>query len=157
MLVVVVGIRLLFIGSGFERGRKVGDATHFPGLIVIRLLFGIMAPAALYGSGVVLLSPAAKEDWWVSLILLALVGGVLWQWPEEITADATGVSQKKFFGLGRKQIDWADVDYISDDPTRGVIVDSKLGQQIIHTQLHVGHDDFLEIARQHHSIFGSIS
>ena len=70
---------------------------------------------------------------------------------------STGVSQKHFFGFGKKQIAWSDVDYIADDPTQGVIVASKSGLKIVLTPLHVGHDDFLMTVKRHHSVWGSNS
>jgi len=110
----------------------------------IRLLCGIMAPIFLYGAGVVALSPNRNKDWWVSLILLSLSGVCLWLWPEEIVISSTGVSQKRFFGFGKKQIGWSDVDYIADDHAKGVIIASKNGLKIVLTPLRVRHDEFFD-------------
>jgi hypothetical protein len=68
-----------------------------------------------------------------------------------------GVSQKRSFGFGRKQIAWSDVDFVTDEPTREITIASTHGVKIVHTPLHVGHDDFLTIVRRHHKVWGSYS
>jgi hypothetical protein len=153
ILFVIFGTRWLLAGSAFQRGIRVAETTHFPGGLGIRLLCGIMAPVFLYGAGVVALSPTRKQDWWVFLVLLCLAGTCLWLWPEEIVISPTDVSQKRLFGLGTKRITWDDVDYIADDPIRGITVAAKDGLKIVHTKLHVGHEEFLAILKRHHRVF----
>lgn len=154
---VVLGTRWALAFSGFQRGKRLGDITHFPGRLGIRLLCAFVTPVALYGAGVVAFSSSAQRDWWVSFVLFALFGTGLLLWPEEIETSSAGVSQKRFFGFGRKQIPWSDLDYVADDPTRGIILVSKNGLKIVHSSLHIGHDDFLTIVKQHHRVWGSYS
>jgi hypothetical protein len=150
VLVVVFGTRWFLASSTFQHAKRLGDALYFKGSLGIRLLFGLGIPTALYGTGVVLHSPFAKPDWWTAAILIALAISGMYFWPEEVVATRKDVSQSRLLGLGRTTIPWPDVDYANDDPANGNIeVVPKIGRKIVLTRLHVGHDDFMAIARKH--------
>jgi len=154
VLVAVFATRWFFASSSLQHGKRIADSTHFKGSIGIRLLFGLGAPTAFYGAGVVALSPTVRSDWWVCVVLAAVGVSIIAMWPEEIVTNSTDVSQSRLFGLGKNVIRWSDVDYASDNPANGNIeVAPKEGKKIVLTRLHVGHDDFLAIVRRHCRMF----
>jgi hypothetical protein len=154
VMLVVFGTRWFFAASSLQRGKLIAGAVHFKGSIGIRLLFGLGAPTAFYGAGVVAMSPNFKSDWWVCVVLAAVGASVIAMWPEEIITNAMTISQSRLFGLGRTTIPWSDVDYATENPVNGNIeVAPKEGRKIVHTQLHVGKDDFLGIVRRHCRMF----
>ena len=154
VMLVVFGTRWFFAGSALQSGKLIAGAVHFKGSTAIRLLFGLGAPTAFYGAGVVAVSSNLRSDWWVCVVLAGVGASVIAMWPEEIVTNSTGVSQSKFFGLGRKTIPWTGVDYATESPVNGNIeVAPKAGPKIVHTRLHVGHADFLAIVQRHCRMF----
>jgi hypothetical protein len=154
VMFVVFGTRWFFAGSALQSGKLIAGAVHFKGSTAIRLFFGIGAPTAFYGAGVVALSSNFKSELWVCVVLAGLGASVIAMWPEEIVTNSTTNSQSRLFGLGKTTIPWTEVDYATENPSNGNIeVAPKEGRKIVHTRLHVGHDDLLAIVRRHCRIF----
>jgi hypothetical protein len=154
VLLVTFGIRWFLTSSSLQPGKRIAGTAHFEGSLGVRLLIGLGAPTAFYGAGTVALSSAVKSDWWVCLVLAGVGTAAIAIWPEEITASSTDVSQSRFFGLGKRTIRWSEVDYASENPANGNIeVAPKEGKKIVHTRLHVGHEDFLAIVRRQCRMF----
>lgn len=144
---VFFATRWLLTSAG--SGQKQGTQTRFPGSLGVRLLCSFVGPTALYGAITVLRSHD-KPAWWVSLVLLALTGSALWLWPREIVTTSQGISQRKILGRTGKQFLWNDVEYAHDNSLNGnVEVVTKSGEKILHTPMHVGHLDFLQIVKRH--------
>ena len=149
IVVVVFGTKWFLAESSFSRARHIGGEVRFPGSTSSRLLFGLSAPIAVYGAGTVALSSTVRNDWWVSVVLACLAAIAIWMWPEEIITTAKGISQRGRFGIGKYGFSWSEVDYATEDPTNGnILVAPKSGKKIVHTRMHVGHDEFLQVVRR---------
>jgi len=119
---VALATKFLIAASYSQRVKSDAGTTYFHGSNFIRVLFGVGVPTFLYGAGSVALSPSARTDWWVSLIL----------------------------GLGGRSIPWPEVDYVVQRPDVGSIeVVSVKSFRITLNLLYIGQDEFLSILKEH--------
>jgi len=147
---VALATKFLIAASYSQRVKSDAGTTYFHGSNFIRVLFGVGVPTFLYGAGSVALSPSARTDWWVSLILSTVALGSLYYWPRQIVTNSEGIVQEGLFGLGGRSIPWPEVDYVVQRPDVGSIeVVSVKSFRITLNLLYIGQDEFLSILKEH--------
>jgi hypothetical protein len=137
-------VSLLVRTSFLQKPSKIADTTLLYGFNFIRLLFGLGGIMFFYGAGTVALSPTARSDWWVSVLLATFGVGCVAFWPRQVVTDPLGVTQSGIIGIGRRTIQWQDVDYATENPQSGGIeVVPKEGKKMVFSPLLIGSNEFL--------------
>lgn len=127
-----------------ERAKRRGDITLYRAPVGLRVLLGAAIVAMIYGAGTVAVSQSARQDWWVSVLLLSVAIFCASQWPANLCVSKSGIYEQKWFGLRKKSFRWLDVASAAPSPSDdSVSVVSKSGAMIKHTKYHIDRAGFI--------------
>jgi hypothetical protein len=137
-------IHLFALEALAERAKRRGDITLYRAPVGLRVLLGAAIIGMIYGAGTVALSQSARQDWWVSVLLLSLGIFCASQWPANLGVSKSGIYEEKWFGLRKKSFRWQDIASAAPSPSDdSVAVVSKSGATIKHTKYHVDRTGFI--------------
>lgn len=147
---IVGGTLLILVVSYILQGKRAAETGQFKGSIFFKCIFSVAIVGGLYGAASVTYSTQMRQEWWIAIILAAVAFMAVAYWPRTITTGHTGIAQSRFLGLGKRKLQWRDVDYFNEDTDGGsVTVFAKSGKRIRFTPFHVGFNEFLSTLKDH--------
>lgn len=152
-LAAMLMVRLVMHEAQFQRAKKRADELRFPAGAVLRLVLGLGLPMFLYLTYEMVLIAQRTGEWWLPAMSGLLSLGTVLFLPSEIRIREDGIQESRLLGIYKKLILWegAAVSYIPE--LREVLIVSKDGSTITHTQYHVGQDEFVYLLRKRKLFF----
>jgi hypothetical protein len=140
----LLAVHLFTLEALAERAKRTGVTTLYRAPLGLRILLGTTIIAMVYGAGAVALSKEPRREWWVSVLLLGLAIFCASQWPADLGVSKTGIYEKKWLGLRKREFLWehiASSAVAPDEDSVWVVV--KSGATIKHTKYHVDRAGFI--------------
>jgi len=149
LLAAVLLIRFVASEALYQKARQVGEEMRFPAGVILRGTLGFGLPMGIYGVYKASANVRESGEWWLAVIFVVLVMLGVFSDPGEIRLTANGIRLLRLLGLRRKYIPWEGATASYDPGRREVLVVGPDGRSIMHSQYHVGQDQFLHELKRH--------
>ena len=144
ILLAGIAVQWFAIEARAERARRAGETTLYRAPLGLRVLFGVALSGMVYGAGVFAFSGNFNRDWWVSASLVVTAFLCLSQWPADLGVSKTGIYEKQWFGLRKREFSWQEIASAAFNPSdESVSIVSKSGVTIKHAKYHVDRAGFI--------------
>ncbi len=159
VIFVVVSLALSLFGAEAALGhvKRRAGLLVFRGALMLKVLL-VASSLILATISIGVLFEGIKEtiEYVELLVFLLLIVAAFYYWPVDITISRDRISATKWFGLWKKEIDWADVEYACEYPDEKCVkVLSKSGVAIEHTKFHLDRQYFKQEVGKHCWLPGS--